>query len=132
MAISGNPQKPESSSDSDHEMPLIPESDWHGLDRSDWKDSVDANPCEIIGGSPESFLSMEALDGGWYLQLQPEDDDSDKRLCGPLRIQRASDGAAERFGDFLISADLYRYDGPVRRADGRCRQGRSSPAHPAR
>ena len=111
MAISGNPQKPESSSDSDHAMPLVPESDWHGLDRSDWKDSVDASPWEIIGGSPESFLSMEALDGGWYLQLQPEDDDSDKRLCGPLRIQRASDGAAERFGDFLISADLYRYDG---------------------
>ena len=111
MANSGNPQNPESSSNSDHAVPLIPESDRHGLDRSDWPDSVDASPWEIIGGSPESFLSKQALNGGWYFQLQSEDGDYDKRLCGPLRIEQASGDAAQSFGDFLISADLYRHDG---------------------
>lgn len=111
MTNSGNPQNPGPSSDSDDTMPLFPESDRHGLNGSDWPDSTDASPWETIGGSPKSFLSKEALDGGWYLQLQSEDKDPKKYLRGPLRIERASGDAAQSFGDFLISADLYRYDG---------------------
>ncbi|HEX9768879.1 MAG TPA: hypothetical protein VGA50_06855 [Kiloniellales bacterium] len=101
--------KVKSGPDLDQTTPLIPASD--RLDNNaPWPSSTDVSPWRILGGSPDDILSEEALDGSWYLQLRPVNGNATERLCGPLRIQRASGDVADRFGAFVVSGDLYSHD----------------------